>query len=94
MPLVRAWGGVAVAYRKRLIDAPAYRLNHEEVIKALEEGIAFVENLNPMAALPDARGAKADLGVASKLAAPALTFSLETIVEAEGLGAAAPHPHG
>ncbi len=57
VPLVRAWGGVAVAYRKRLIDAPAYRLNHEEVIKALEEGIAFVENLTPIAALPDEHGA-------------------------------------
>ena len=57
MPLVRAWGGVAVVYRKRLIDAPAYRLNHEEVIKALEEGIAFVENLTPIAALPDEHGA-------------------------------------
>ena len=57
VPLVRAWGGVAVVYRKRLIDAPAYRLNHEEVIKALEEGIAFVENLTPIAALPDEHGA-------------------------------------
>src|SRR6185436_317027 len=33
------------------------RLNHEEVIKALEEGIAFAENLNPIEAVPDERGA-------------------------------------
>ena len=46
-----------IAYRKRMVDSPAYRLNHEEVIKALEEGIAFAENLNPIEAVPDERGA-------------------------------------
>src|SRR6202035_4205809 len=55
--LVRSWGGVTIAYRKRMIDSPAYRLNHEEVIKALEEGIAFAENLNPVEAVPDQCGA-------------------------------------
>src|SRR4029079_7971811 len=57
VPLLRAWGGVTIAYRKRMVDSPAYRLNHEEVIKALEEGIVFAENLNPIEAVPDARGA-------------------------------------
>ena len=47
VPLVRSWGGVTLAYRKRMADSPAYRLNHEEVIKALEEGIWFAENLDP-----------------------------------------------
>ncbi len=56
-PLVRPWGGVTIAYRKRMVDSPAYRLNHEEVIKALEEGIVFAENLNPIEAVPDERGA-------------------------------------
>jgi NADPH-dependent glutamate synthase beta subunit-like oxidoreductase/NAD(P)H-flavin reductase len=51
--LVRKWGGVTLAYRKRLQDAPAYRLNHEEVAKALEEGITFAESLNPIEAIPD-----------------------------------------
>ena len=59
VPLVRAWGGVTIAYRKRLVDSPAYRLNHEEVIKALEEGVVFAENLNPIEAVPDERGALA-----------------------------------
>ena len=40
-----------------MVDSPAYRLNHEEVIKALEEGITFVENINPIEAVPDERGA-------------------------------------
>jgi len=55
--LVRSWGGVTIAYRKRMVDSPAYRLNHEEVIKALEEGITFAENLNPVEAVPHAGGA-------------------------------------
>jgi NADPH-dependent glutamate synthase beta subunit-like oxidoreductase/NAD(P)H-flavin reductase len=46
--LVRGWGGVTIVYRKRLQDSPAYRLNHEEVIKSLEEGIGFVECMSPV----------------------------------------------
>ena len=45
--LLQSWGGVTIAYRKRLIDSPSYTLNHEEVEKALEEGINFAERLNP-----------------------------------------------
>lgn len=55
--LVRSWGGVSLIYRKRLQDSPAYRLNHEEVQKALEEGIDFVECMNPAEAVPDEFGA-------------------------------------
>ena len=53
IPLVRAWGGVSIAYRKSMLDSPAYRLNHEEVIKSLEEGIFYAENLSPVEALAD-----------------------------------------
>ena len=55
--LIRGWGGVTIAYRRSLQDSPAYRLNHEEVIKALEEGIYFAEGLSPGEAVPDAAGA-------------------------------------
>ncbi len=51
--LVRGWGGVSLVYRKRLQDSPAYRLNHEEVQKALEEGINFIECMSPTEAVPD-----------------------------------------
>src|SRR5713101_6236208 len=44
-----AWGGVTIAYRRRLIDSPSYTLNHEEVAKAMEEGIRFAEMLTPVA---------------------------------------------
>ncbi|MGE0359246.1 MAG: FAD-dependent oxidoreductase [Vicinamibacterales bacterium] len=80
-PLVRRWGGVTLAYRKRLQDAPAYRLNHEEVEKALEEGIAFAEGLEPVEAIPDAHGhvsamafnARGADGAATRLELPART---------------------
>ena len=49
LELLQAWGGVTIAYRKRLIDSPSYTLNHEEVQKALEEGIRFAEGLTPLA---------------------------------------------
>ena len=44
---------MSLAYRKRMVDSPAYRLNHEEVKKALEEGISFIENVNPEEAIVD-----------------------------------------
>ena len=54
--LLRAWGGATIAYRKRLIDSPAYTLNHEEIEKALEEGIRFAEGLTPLAVEVDEAG--------------------------------------
>ncbi|HZH92332.1 MAG TPA: FAD-dependent oxidoreductase [Pyrinomonadaceae bacterium] len=61
VPLVRAWGGVSLVYRKRLQDSPAYRLNHEEVVKSLEEGISYIENMSPVEAVADEHGAVAAL---------------------------------
>jgi NADPH-dependent glutamate synthase beta subunit-like oxidoreductase/NAD(P)H-flavin reductase len=55
--LLDGWGGVTIAYRKRLVDAPSYTLNHEEVEKALEEGIRFAECLSPVRIEVDADGA-------------------------------------
>ena len=56
IPLLRAWGGVHVYYRKSMLDSPAYRLNHEEIIKSLEEGISFVEKMSPLEVVPDHHG--------------------------------------
>ncbi|HEY7665800.1 MAG TPA: FAD-dependent oxidoreductase [Xanthobacteraceae bacterium] len=55
--LLRQWGGATIVYRRRLIDSPSYTLNHEEVAKALEEGIGFVERLTPQEVLLDRFGA-------------------------------------
>ena len=70
--LIDSWGGVTIAYRRRLIDAPSYTLNHEEVAKAMEEGIRFAEMLTPVevevdvfeqaAALKMTRHAPAEVG--------------------------------
>ncbi|HSF48616.1 MAG TPA: FAD-dependent oxidoreductase, partial [Burkholderiales bacterium] len=57
LELLQAWGGVTIAYRKRLIDSPSYTLNHEEVEKALQEGIRFAEGLTPLRVEVDERGA-------------------------------------
>ncbi|HMA22395.1 MAG TPA: FAD-dependent oxidoreductase, partial [Gemmatimonadaceae bacterium] len=54
--LLQQWGGATIAYRRRLIDSPSYTLNHEEVEKALEEGIRFGENLSPSEIVVDANG--------------------------------------
>ncbi|MCC7486871.1 MAG: FAD-dependent oxidoreductase [Burkholderiales bacterium] len=61
--LLQSWGGVTIAYRRRLIDSPSYTLNHEEVEKALEEGVRFAEGLTPLAVLTDAEGAARALRV-------------------------------
>jgi len=53
VPLLREWGGVTICYRKGLEDAPAYRVNHEEVIKAFEEGVAFLPGVSPLACVDD-----------------------------------------
>jgi len=53
LELLEGWGGVTIAYRRRLIDSPSYTLNHEEVEKALEEGVRFAEGLTPLAVETD-----------------------------------------
>ncbi len=64
LQLLQAWGGATLAYRKRLIDSPSYTLNHEEVHKALEEGIVFAEGLTPLAIEVDGYGHARALKVA------------------------------
>ncbi|HSE77524.1 MAG TPA: FAD-dependent oxidoreductase [Alphaproteobacteria bacterium] len=54
--LLDSWGGATIAYRRRLIDSPSYTLNHEEVAKALEEGVRFAESLTPEAVEVDRFG--------------------------------------
>src|SRR5690606_19419260 len=54
--LLQRWGRATIAYRRRLIDSPSYTLNHEEVAKALEEGIRFAECLSPIDVEVDRNG--------------------------------------
>ena len=59
--LIDGWGGVTIAYRRRLVDSPSYTLNHEEVAKAMEEGIRLVELLTPVEVDVDVFGQAAAL---------------------------------
>ncbi len=61
--LLQQWGGATIAYRRRMIDSPSYTLNHEEIEKALEEGIRFAEGLTPVAVEIDAHGHASGLTV-------------------------------
>ena len=45
--LIRQWGGVTVTYRRPIHDSPAYTRNHEEITKAMEEGIYYADRLSP-----------------------------------------------
>jgi hypothetical protein len=72
--LLRHWGGVTIAYRRRLIDSPSYTLNHEEVEKALEEGIWFAENLTPAGVDVDHYGAARGIRLRHTWMAPSTGF--------------------
>lgn len=47
--LIRKWGGVTIVYRRTMQESPAYLNNHEELQKALQEGIFYLEALEPEA---------------------------------------------
>src|SRR3984885_14566929 len=69
--LLNSWGGVTIAYRRRMVDSPSYTLNHEEVWKALEEGIRFAECLTPESVEVDSFGHAAALHVLRRTFDPA-----------------------
>jgi NADPH-dependent glutamate synthase beta subunit-like oxidoreductase/NAD(P)H-flavin reductase len=68
--LLDGWGGVTIAYRRRLIDSPSYTLNHEEVAKAMEEGIRFAELLTPVEVEVDLFGQAAALRLSQPASEP------------------------
>ncbi len=76
--LLDQWGGVTIAYRRRLVDAPSYTLNHEEVAKAMEEGIRFAEGLSPEAVEIDRFGHATGLTLAKHRIDEATGKMLET----------------
>ena len=53
LSLLKKWGGVKIIYRKKFEESPAYKLNHEEVAKAFEEGIEVVDNTYPIEIILD-----------------------------------------
>lgn len=45
--LIHEWGGVTIVYRRTMQESPAYINNHEELTKALYEGVFYLEALEP-----------------------------------------------
>lgn len=85
--LVKSWGGVTVAYRRRMVEAPSYTLNHEEIAKAMEEGIRFAERLSPTEVVLDAFGRAKALKLARQGDVPSeaeVVLPARTIVVAAG----------
>lgn len=54
--LLHDWGGVTIAYRRSMQESPAYLRNHEEIIKALEEGVFYAAGLEPKVVQLDKHG--------------------------------------
>jgi NAD(P)H-flavin reductase len=70
-----------------MVDSPSYTLNHEEVEKALEEGIQFAECLDPRAIDVDDKGAVRAITLARQLRSDEGRWS-----DAEGEGATVTWP--
>ena len=51
--ILRDWGGATVIYRKDIKESPSYRLNHEELNRALEEGVMIIDNAVPISIVVD-----------------------------------------
>ena len=81
--LLRTWGGARVVYRRTMTASPAYR-NHEEIAKALEEGIAFGENLTPVAVEVDQYGHASGLRVRDSTRNTESTLPARSILVAAG----------
>jgi NADPH-dependent glutamate synthase beta subunit-like oxidoreductase/NAD(P)H-flavin reductase len=81
--LLRKWGGSRVVYRRAMTASPAFR-NHEEIIKALEEGISFGENLRPVAVEVDQYGHALGLKVRDTSTGSEAVLPARTILVAAG----------
>jgi NADPH-dependent glutamate synthase beta subunit-like oxidoreductase/NAD(P)H-flavin reductase len=91
--LLNKWGGSTIAYRRWMVESPSYTLNHEEVEKALEEGIRFAEGLSPLDVELDSYGharalklARMETGDAGRLVdtGEVVTIPARTVLVAAG----------
>ena len=81
--LLREWGGARIVYRRVMTASPAYR-NHEELAKALEEGIAYGENMAPLAVEVDRFGHARGLRVRDTITGANSTVPAHSILIAAG----------
>lgn len=80
--IIQSLGGVTLIYRGDLAKAPSYRLNHEEIEKALEEGIFIKTNVSPKEIIIDEWGHAA--GIQVDIDSQLETLSAKTILIAAG----------
>lgn len=71
--LIEKWGGATIAYRKDIVHAPSYRLNHEELTKALQEGIKIKSDLSPKEIKVDRYGYASEINFEKGQILPAKT---------------------
>lgn len=94
--LIHQWGGVSVVYRKSMQESPAYINNHEELHKALEEGIFYIENLSPTQVNVDEHGDCVSMQFTT-LQQETITLPAKSILVATGaslnVAYAFEHPH-
>ncbi|MES2252762.1 MAG: FAD-dependent oxidoreductase [Pseudomonadota bacterium] len=80
--VMQTLGGATLLYRRDLTNAPSYRLNHEEIEKALEEGIFIQTNTIPKEISVDSWGhAK---GIVVEINNESHTIEAKTILIAAG----------
>jgi len=84
LEMLRAWGGVTLVYRRKLTASPAYKNNHEEIIKALEEGIFVAEEWSPMAVHQDKHGWAETLQIQNSATKEEQIFPAKTVIVAAG----------
>lgn len=56
MPLLRAWGGVTMVSRTAIQETQSYKLNHEELQSAMNQGVDVVDHFTPHAFAQDPKG--------------------------------------
>lgn len=86
LPLIRAWGGVTIVYRRAMQESPAYRSNHEELSRALDEGIYYAPHLQPTAVQLDSDGHATSLtcdrtNKEEEITLPALSILVATVAK-------------
>lgn len=76
-------GGVIICYRGKLHDSPSYKLNPDELMRALASGVVFAENMEALAINIDQYGYVEsiefdNLGVRKKLEARTIIIAIGT----------------
>lgn len=84
LELLRGWGGATLVYRRKLTDSPAYRNNHEEIVKALEEGISVAEEWTPTAIHADSFGWAESLQIKHAEDGRQIAIPARTVIVAAG----------